>query len=730
MSANPYRTEEELKLIKNKLEDSYNYFKPNYDSFQYFMKFVYQSSISDGDEALARETQCPSMEFNITEAPVNELLRTWVDQEPSIKVGSPSENPNDAEQVDAIEGILREILTSSSQKQMLFDAMREVVVGGFSFLKVFTEYEHDRSFDQVIRIEKVIDPTLAYFDKKATKRSKCDADFCGNLFPMSIEEFGEKFGSKALKKEIGKERGDEDYLEATGSTNVGSFNFTLRSGNRSIILVADHYQKKKKKERMYEIEDESGPKVISKSEYDRLYGSFSLVIPPRILRERTTIVTHIYRYLLTDNQILSIEKTSYSMLPLVFLDGNSVRLSQSEASGTGQLTQSYVKNLKYLQEMKNFAGNTISADMQSLQMSQMMMPRAALPSQETFSEAWLKTRKASLLVYNHKDDDNQPVPTPSPMPRQQTPPHVLDSFHNMSEVANVLSSTQHSMIENRGPISGKGIIALDRLSTASALPYFFNFVEDGLAQVALICMDLIPKYYVTARTVPVKDSNGSRAYVKVNQEGGPSLNYDPHGLSVDITPGPSNSLRRQEALETMMGLSKAYPAIGKYIGETQQGIELLLNNLEIKGVESLKKGVEPYLKKLEQQSQMAMQTQQMELAERQKLLKAQDPTLLKGQEIQLAAKKQQEEYALQQQKLQTETILSSAKAAVEKQNADTKEVDALTKRMKVFGELGLDSQKALLEKERLESEESRSAADALMAVERAMSKASEKGDKK
>ncbi len=57
----------QLEKIKQSVEQAYVYFRPNYDRYHEFKRFVYKSTLTEDDIAVLATLQRPQIEFNMME---------------------------------------------------------------------------------------------------------------------------------------------------------------------------------------------------------------------------------------------------------------------------------------------------------------------------------------------------------------------------------------------------------------------------------------------------------------------------------------------------------------------------------------------------------------------------------------------------------------------------------------------------------------------------------------
>src|ERR1700722_5670083 len=183
--------QDQLERLKKKVEQSWEYFGENYARFNYFRKFVFQTSLSQDDISLLKFQKKPQLEFNVLEAFISRLRGEFSKQEPSIEVTAGDEEPIDVNTINVVQGHVKHILCDANKDGCEYNVYTDTLSGGFSVIKVWTEYAHEKSFNQVIRMGRVYDPVMCGFDPMARLSHKGDGQYCFELFPKTKDEFQE-----------------------------------------------------------------------------------------------------------------------------------------------------------------------------------------------------------------------------------------------------------------------------------------------------------------------------------------------------------------------------------------------------------------------------------------------------------------------------------------------------------------------------------------------------------
>src|SRR5690606_16188324 len=163
---------------------------------------------------------------------------------------------------------------------------------------------------------------------------------------------------------------------------------------------------------------------------------------------------------------------------------------------------------------------------------------------------------------------------------------------------------------NNKELSGVAIMQGAMHSNAASMPYTVGFMK-GLNRVAQIMLDLIPKYYVTPRSIPTVRPDGKRSYELINTKGSPFMHYDARSLQVKVEAGVNFAVQKQISLETIIQLMQSSEIFANFINK--KGLAVILDNIDIRGIDGLKQAAEQYMQELQQQEQEAQQMQQQQM---------------------------------------------------------------------------------------------------------------------
>lgn len=653
------RYQDRLPVIKKKIRNTYEYYRHNYDSYNEFRKFVFETSLTNDEITLLETLGRPQLEFNVIEAYISRLLGEFSKQEPDIEVNAFDEQTADPLTIKIVEAHLKHVFMDSTNQHLRYEVYKDLLSGGFSVVKIYTDYEHPMSMNQIIKIEKC-EPTLCGFDKLSKFSHKGDGNFCFQLFPKEKEDFQE-------------ENPDISMSSLSFTRGMAGFNWTYMNDNSQIVIVADWYEKKKKEETIVQVRDKG---VMTMKKYHKMVDEWNdITVPPAIIgKPRKTMLETICRTRLIDNQVLEYEETDFTMLPLVFIDGNSLMIPTGTKQGSmRQVTRPYVYHAKGAQRLKNYAGISLANEIENTVQHKFMVAKEALPKEEIYEQAYRDVQKQNVLVYNsvHESNPDLPINNPiSPVPRIPAPPEISQAFTGSdSLIQNVLGSYDASLGINNNQLSGIAIVEAASQSNATAMPYIVGCLQ-GFQRIAQIYIDLMPKYFTTSRTIPITDEEGRRHYVKINSEDGLPMDYDSNALNVSVKAGASFQVQKSRTImmvKEMMGMS---PLFAQFIAE--KGLNFVLDNMEGKGIEQLKSLTDEWLQQYQQEKQAAMQAQQQN--------PAMEKVKLEGAKLQQKQAENQQKFQIDVAKLQANQNKVMADLQLGQQSANVQLVKAMTER--------------------------------------------------
>lgn len=591
----------ELEKLKENVQEAHDYFRENNERFHEFRRFLYKTTLTDDDLSALAQLERPQIEFNMAGAFVSRLRGEFSRMEPGFTIRAMDGIENvDPKLISVLEAHFRAALIDADNDGFSYDVYTDLLAGGFSVAEVYTDYVSEMSFDQNIYVERVFDPTMTGFDPLARKSHKGDGHWCFQLFPMEREEAIKVYGSDVVK--------GMDFAR-----NVGGFSWSYAAAKKDIVLIADFYRKEFKREKIIKL---TNGRTVTEKDYElfaQMWDEQGFIeqMPQPVGKRRETTIESIRRFRFSGSRMIDVEDTNYKMLPLVFFDGNSSMLKQNDDSCAYQFTQPYIYSLKDAQRLKNYAGQSLANELENTIEHKFMAAIEGIP--EDYLDAYINVQKPSTLMYNAflDGDSNVPLPPPSVIQRTAIPPEISGTFQLTDNLMQSILGTYDAALGiNNKELSGVAIMQGAMHSNAASMPYTVGFMK-GLNRVAQIMLDLIPKYYVTPRSIPTVRPDGKRSYELINTKGSPFMHYDARSLQVKVEAGVNFAVQKQISLETIIQLMQSSEIFANFINK--KGLAVILDNIDIRGIDGLKQAAEQYMQELQQQEQEAQQMQQQQM---------------------------------------------------------------------------------------------------------------------
>lgn len=648
--------------IRGDIEKGWLYFNKNYKIFNEYIRFVFKSSITPADASVNQELQKPNMQWNILEAFISRLCGEFSKMDAGFTVrakeGVKLLNPDI---IELVEAHLKAAFGGGATNELSYHLYRNMLAGGYDVAKIYTDYAGEKQFDQKIFIEPVFDPTLTVFDPLARKSHKGDGRFACELFPKSAGEAEEIYGSDILKD-----------VKFTRGSSLNGFNWSYRNQKEDILLFGEFFKKRIKKVKILKL---ANGHVVTEKEYEDFLGRWEeagiVEQAPIVLKSRMTDIQAIDKYTVTGTKIVDYKETNFSMLPLVFFDGNSIIVRDNNNAQAEQVVRPYVYHAKDAQRMKNFAGQSLCNEIENLVQHKWIAPIEGMPADKAYQGAYVEPQKATVVLFQQfKDGDvNQPLLPPREIQRAPIPPELTNTFNLADNTVQViLGSYDAALGANENDISGIAIMQGAMHSNAAAMPYTTGFIH-GWARCSEIYLDLLPKYYVTPRTIPVILPDGKREYYEVNKKGNMKFDYDVSALEVTIEPGVNYEVQKQIALKTITALMGVSDSFKEFMN--QNGLEVLLDNIDIRGIEKLRYLVQEWMDKQKAIADQAQKAQQMQM---------QKPTMedVAMSQVQVEASKVQATVQGNQLKAQVEMAKTNDNSSIQNKEADIKFLEVMS----------------------------------------------------
>lgn len=478
---------------------------------------------------------------------VRQIVNEMRQMRPAIKVRG-VDSVSDPETAEIMNGLIRAIESDSSADSAYDYAGEYAVTCGFGYWRILTEYEHENTFDQVIKIVRIRDQFSAYLDPGATAQDKSDAKWGFVVESMSREDFKVAYPNAA---------------------DIKSWDFTITSANHSWlgeddIRVAEYWEVEEESKTLYQLFDGSVTTELpdGMSEDAEIIDPMSgMVLGPMVVNTRSTIERKVMQYILTAGEVLEVNEWPGKYIPIVEVTGEEL-IVDGDVERRGM-----VRDMQDPQRMYNYARSQ-SVDRISL------APKAPFVGAEgMFKDPnWSRANSANLAYLSYKPIPGEPPPQRQPAPDASSAliAEVQTTAQELKDVAGIYNA---GLGDRSNEIAGVAIDSRKLESDVGTFHYLDNLAK-AIRYTGKILVDLIPKIYSTPRAVRILALDGEDSEVQVNQpymdrKTGKmheyNLNAGRYDVSVDV--GPSYTTQRQEAAASMLEVMKSFPEAARLIGD-------------------------------------------------------------------------------------------------------------------------------------------------------------------
>lgn len=523
---------------------------------------------------------------------------------PSIKIMPTADATQDT--ADILAGMCRQI-QAASQADVAYDTACDLqATTGLGYFRVLTEYCYEDSFDQDIVIKRIKNPFTVYYDPGAQEHDYSDAKWCFIVADVPRDDFLADYdGAKAA-----------DYqLASTGDSAMDWM-------GEDYVRVAEYFYVIEKTKKIYLLSDK---RVIDQEAKDQLDEAG---IEYEVLRDRETTVRQVKWAKITAFEVLEENDWAGKYIPIIPVLGEDYDIDGK------RVIRGMVADAMDPQRMYNYHSTAFTEALALAPKAPFVMAEGQDEGYERFWEN-ANTKNYSRLIYKPITIGGQIAPPPA---RNNAEPPVQAMAIAIRQAADDLKGTtgiyDASLGARSNEQSGRAILARQKEGDVANFHYIDN-LSRSIRYLGVILVDLIPKIYDAERIVRILHEDGESELVTINakhkdQKGVERL-YDvtTGKYDVAVTTGPSFTTRRQEAAQSMIEVTQAYPKMMDVAGD------VLVRNMDWPGssevAERLKKLLPPQLQDDEEgggvppqvQAQM-QQMQQMIQALTESLNKTQD----------------------------------------------------------------------------------------------------------
>jgi len=499
----------------------------------------------------------PYLTINKIDAYCRQITNQQRQQRPRMKAHGMN-NDSDEKVAEIITGICRHIENQSDADAAYDNAFDFAVRMGWGYWRITHDYPRPDSFDQEIYIKRIENPFMVYFDPNSNEPDGSDAEKCLITEVISKEAFRKMYpgaddGAGFNPRGTGDSQSEWITKE---DIRVAEYFYTERK-RMKLLLLSDGttcYEDEKPKETVMQ---DAGIYVVSK---------------------RETIKKQIKWCKLTGMQILEQSDWVGKYIPVVPVYGQQLIVdSKKKKFGLTRMA-------KDPQRMYNFWSTALTESVALAPKAKFLLAEG---QDEGHEMEWntANVKSMPVLRYKQTDSDGRPAPVPTRIQPEPPPAGIITALQGLDgDLKAVVGIYDPTQLPN-GNQSGKAINGMQQQSDMTNFHYYDNLTR-SIRQTGRIIVDLIPHIYDKERVLRIIGADGKGELVTLNK---PSV--DEQGVEKvlnDVTvgeydivmeTGPGYASKRAEAVDSMMGLFQAEPALVQVAGD------LLIRNMDFPGAD-------------------------------------------------------------------------------------------------------------------------------------------------
>lgn len=537
------------------------------------MEFAFIPGNQWDSHLTAKRRNKPCYEFNRIRQLIRRITGQQLKNKPEIKVRAVEDN--DVDTAEVLNGMIKNIEVQSSAENAYDTAFQWACGGGLGILRVRSEYEHDGSFDQCLRIEALHDPMTAFCDPSARKFDRSDARywFITEMIPQ------------------------KEYQRRWPNADVVDFNVTGAMDNydqdwfiEDEVRIAEYWYKDYTKKTIYQLSDGS---IVDAADFDPVKDELANPKPDEtgqtpppitVTNTREVDACEVYSCMVSGaGKLEEPVKWGGSMIPIVPQWGDFLTLNGK---------QYYCGMTRYARDAQvihNFEMSSMVEVVAKLPNNPLKATPAMVKGLESYYER-LGYDDPPVLLFN--PDPQAPGGSPQREPMSQLPAALANlSVIATDEMKAVTGVYDASLGAQGNEQSGRAILARQSQGDVVNFVYTDNQVK-ALKRLGEILVDAIPQYYDAEREMRILGEDLAEKYVKINHavqqpDGTWVVENDLSRGKYDVvcTVGKSFDTARMELAETAQAIAQTpgpMGALGQY---------MLLKSLDVPGIDEMVKAM-------------------------------------------------------------------------------------------------------------------------------------------
>jgi hypothetical protein len=481
------------------------------------------------------EEERPHLTINKIAMFINQICNQQRMNRTSIIV-SPVDSESDPDTAEVLQGLIRHIEYRSDAASVYDLATEFAVRCGFGYGRILTEYASEMSFDQEIRIAKIVNPFSVFMDPGSMEIDRSDASFCQIGQWYTQEDYKRLFPKSELTK-------TRDW-EALGDTAPHWL-------EKERVRVIEEFHKEYKQVKIFLTENKQVLTEDQVTQFRAMGGQLASDGKGSPLW-RVTHVPHIMWRKMNGVEVLEETLWPGKYIPVFSIVGKEFIVEGK------RYCEGIVRGAKDPQRMINYYSTAQAEAIGNAPKAPWIVPVGGDAGLEhEFAE--VNRRNLSVLHYNASDPNGKALPPPS---REVIEPAIAAITHSLTLTTEDLKAAIGMFDSNLGiRDSARSGVAIRNLQQQGDMAtfHFSDNLHKSITHVGRILLDLIPHIYDSERVVRIVGADEVIKQITINSQHHPPTNpvNDQTGLpniydlsigqyDVTVNAGPSFQSKRQE----------------------------------------------------------------------------------------------------------------------------------------------------------------------------------------
>ena len=535
------------------------------------MRFVYDVGEGQWPAGMRKKREKddrPVLTINKLQKFVRTLRGDALQNRPRMKV-IPVDSFGDVKMAKLYNDLIREIEYLSNAPTAYDTGYGHAIASSIGFFRIATEFEGNESFDQCLKIKRILNPPSVLFDPSAVEFELEDARYCFIETLIDTKEFKNQWPDAVANDFVG-----------TGAKLFGEW----LHGDK--LRIAEYFYKEPVKRTLVQLDN---GEILTLS--DQLTPEFIQSNGNKIIRDRI-VNDHVVKWVKM-NGVEILEKADWpgKGIPIIPIFGDEIVVEGK------RYYLSFFRGAKGSQQMYNYWATAATETVALAPKMPYMVDHRQI---DGFEREWEEANQKNRMYIRY--NAIQGLTKPTREKAADIPAAIMAMMRTTAfDIEDHLGRYESSKGEASNERSRVAIVERINQSDKGTFAFVDNFKKAIMAGTRQI-IDLVPKIYDTQRALRVMDEAGNERIENVNvpvmgSGGKPTLANDLSIGKYDLiaTVGSSYGSKRAEMVDTMIKAMQFAPMLAPVIAP------LVFKFSDVPGAEEIYKEVKAYVDKLEKQ---------------------------------------------------------------------------------------------------------------------------------